>query len=125
MLNELAAGKLFHRVTRHSIMQRGICSCDIIVTCCVCTGYFAYLEASGRQPGSYANLRLPSLAHAPSDPPYLLRFYYYMYGEHVDRLEVRQHAHGSNSDDRVLFSRARQGSKCILLLLEYVYCLDT
>ena len=50
------------------------------------TAYFGYIEASGRQPESYADLQIPDIL--TGSPAYCLSFAHHMLGDHVGRLEV-------------------------------------
>ena len=81
---------------------------DLLVYYVSFSGYFAYLEASGRLPRSYADLALPPVTSTSRH--YCLRFYLYMYGEHVGRLEVWRLDHSSKTD-QLIFSQALEGGE--------------
>ena len=60
------------------------------------TGYFGFIEASAREPQSYADLQLPNMDDCPA---YHLNFFYHMLGIYIGRLDVI-------SDGTVIWSQA-------------------
>ena len=66
-------------------------------------GRFAYIEASSKPPGYYADLRLPTLA--PS-PVYCLKFWYHLYGRDIGQLQVIV---DDATGERIPFDDTKQG----------------
>ena len=73
------------------------------------TGWFGYIEASGREPQSYADLQLPNIADSPA---YCLNFYYHMLGIYIGQLDVI-------SDGTVIWSQV--GGTCSKTFLRFYF----